>query len=67
MSKSSFLETTTMVEPKLYRNVPWMMPYKVEIVFMWIRNSRWLPPQDLIFNIGPDRKINKAFSHTLQK
>lgn len=67
MSKSSLLESTTMIEPKMYMNVPWMMPYKVEIVFMWIRNSRWLPLQDLIFNIGPDGKIDKAFSYRLQK
>jgi hypothetical protein len=34
-----------------------IVPYIVDI-----GNPKWLPPQDLVFNIGPFRKMNKSFS-----
>lgn len=38
-------------EPKLYVNVP--------LFFIWTRNQRQGPLQDLVFNFGPFKKINK--------
>jgi hypothetical protein len=49
MNKSFFLETTIIIQPKLYMNGHWMVHYKVGI-FMWIWYPRWPSPQPLVFN-----------------
>ena len=63
MNETFFLEITVMIELKLYMNGHWIVPYKVDIFFMWIGHPRWPPLQDLVFNIIGKRI--KDFSYTL--
>ena len=58
--ESFFLKTTNLIEPKMYMNVIGWFITKLACLMWTVRNPIWLPPQDLVFNIGLHVQMYKS-------